>query len=71
LFQSEAVDVNVGHAARQSPTIHREFVERSVEKRVVEVALVVVALRPVKFWRVVEPVARIVPEVRVPSCKCS
>ena len=54
LNQFPAVSVNVGHAFRQSPA--RQSDERAA--RVVEVALVVVAFRAVKFWRVVEPVTR-------------
>jgi hypothetical protein len=41
-------------------------VEATFAKRVVVVAFEVVALRAVKFWRVVDAFARIVPAVNVP-----
>src|SRR4051812_31400031 len=51
-----------GQTFRQSPARQNEV--RAA--RVVEVAFVVVAFTPVKFWRVVEPVWSALPTVRRP-----
>jgi hypothetical protein len=53
--------LDAGHEVRQSLEIHSVVAAATVEKKFVEVALVVVAFTPVKFWKVEEAVARRLP----------
>ncbi len=54
-------------ASVAAPEVYNVPPDKAVAKKLVEVALVVVAFTPVKFWRVVEPITKSVLSVEAPE----